>query len=450
MDSVQKRAKSSAPKSLQVAAAVIGNALEWYDFTIFGFLTVVISKLFFPTDSQYASLLLTTATFGAGFLMRPLGGILLGLYADCVGRKAALQLIIGLMTIAIAMITFAPPFAAIGVAAPLIILIARLLQGLATGGEWGCSTAFLIETAPSRQRGFYGSWQMAGQGLALLAGALVGFLVTRSFTPETFEAWGWRIPFFVGLLIGPVGLYIRRYLDETEAFLELRPGNKGGQFATAIATHFKQLLVCIGLFSGASISFYVILLYMPTFATTQLHLPLDEALVAQSIGLGCLTFLVPLFAALSDRIGRKPILLAALLPYLGLAYPLFAWVHANPSFTNLLIMQSVLCSLLGAFFGPFSTVLAEQFPVHIRSTAIGIVANVAATLFGGFAPFYVTWLIAATGSPIAPVFYVTLGVATSLVSACFIVDRAREMHLLPPDSAGPVQSIPESGYLLSR
>jgi MHS family proline/betaine transporter-like MFS transporter len=341
MASIQKLASSSAPKSLQVAAAVIGNALEWYDFIIFGFLTVVIAKLFFPTDSQYASLLLTTATFGAGFLMRPLGGIFLGIYADRKGRKAALQLIIGLMTVAMAMITFAPPFAAIGVAAPLIILIARLLQGLATGGEWGCSTAFLIESAPADQRGFYGSWQMAGQGLALLAGALVSFFVTRIFTPEAFESWGWRIPFLLGLFIGPVGIFIRRHLNETDAFLELCPDKQENQFVSTVATHFKELLVCIGLYSGGTISFYVILLYMPTFATTQLHLPLSEALVAQSVGLACLASLVPLSGALSDRIGRKPILIAAFLPYLGLAYPLFAWVHANPTFANLLIMQLI-------------------------------------------------------------------------------------------------------------
>jgi len=435
MDAIRKRANPSAPKSLQIAAAVIGNAPEWYDFIIFGFLTVVIFKLFFPTDSQYASLLLTTATFGAGFLMRPLGGILLGLYADRIGRKAALQLIIGLMTIAIAMITFAPPFAAIGIGAPLIILIARLLQGLATGGEWGCSTAFLIETAPRHQRGFYGSWQMGGQGLALLAGALVSFLVTRSFAPEAFENWGWRVPFFVGLMIGPIGLYIRRYLDETEAFLELCPGKQENLFARTIVSHLRELLVCIGLYSGGTISFYIVLLYMPTFATTQLHLPFTEALIAQSIGLGCFALLVPLFGALSDRIGRKPILIGAFLPYLGLAYPLFAWVHANPSFTNLLTMQCVLCSLHGAFSGPFATVLAEQFPAQIRSTAIGIIANVAATLFGGFAPFYVTWLIAATGSPIAPAFYLTLGVAASVLSACFLIDRVHASHLSPVDSA---------------
>jgi MHS family proline/betaine transporter-like MFS transporter len=206
------------------------------------------------------------------------------------------------------------------------------------------------------------------------------------------------------------------------AKVKLRPRKKERELATLE-------------YSGGTISFYIILLYMPMFATTQLHLPLSEAFVAQSVGLAGLASLVPLSGALSDRIGRKPILIAALLPYLGLAYPLFAWVHANPTFTNLLIMQVVLCSFLGVFFGPAATVLAEQFPAQIRSTAIGIISNVAAVAFGGFAPFYVTWLIAATGSPLAPVFYVTFGVATSLVSACFIIDRGRDSRLATADTA---------------
>src|SRR5271170_3030535 len=185
--------RRSTPKALQIAAAVIGNALEWYDFIVFGFLTVIISRLFFPADSQYASLLLTTATFGVGFFMRPVGGILLGLYADRRGRKAALLLIIVLMTIAMAMIGFAPTYAAIGVAAPLLIVTARLLQGFATGGEFGIATAFLIESAPPDRRGFYGSWQMVGQGLAALIGAVIGMLLARSLSPEALSSWGWRI-----------------------------------------------------------------------------------------------------------------------------------------------------------------------------------------------------------------------------------------------------------------
>ena len=214
------------PKPIQIAAAAIGNALEWYDFYAFGFLTVVISRLFFPADSQYASLLLTTATFGIGFVMRPLGGIILGIYTDRKGRKAGLQLILGLMTAAIAMIAFAPTYAAIGVAAPLIIVLARLLQGFATGGEWGSAAAFLVESAPAHGRGFYGSWMMVGAGSAMLTGALMGALVTRSLAPDALDGWGWRVPFLFGLIIGPVGLYIRRHLDETEVFLEARAAAK--------------------------------------------------------------------------------------------------------------------------------------------------------------------------------------------------------------------------------
>ncbi|MGB6536580.1 MAG: MFS transporter, partial [Xanthobacteraceae bacterium] len=194
----------SAPRPLQVTAAVIGNALEWYDFIVFGFLALIISRQFFPAGTQYASLLLTLATFGVGFFMRPVGGLLLGIYADRKGRKAALLLVIILMTIAIAMIGFAPTYAAIGVAAPLIMVLARLLQGFSAGGEFASATTFLIESAPANRRGFYGSWQMVGQGLAVLIGALLGALVTRSLSPAALDAWGWRIPFLVGLVIGPV------------------------------------------------------------------------------------------------------------------------------------------------------------------------------------------------------------------------------------------------------
>jgi MFS transporter, MHS family, proline/betaine transporter len=420
----------STPKPLQVAAAVIGNALEWYDFIIFGFLTVVIARLFFPAESQYASLLLTTATFGVGFFMRPVGGILLGIYADHKGRKAALLLIIVLMTAAIAMIGFAPTYAAIGVAAPLIMVLARLLQGFATGGEFASATSFLIESAPAHRRGFYGSWQMVGQGLAVLISALLGALITRNLTAEALDSWGWRVPFLLGLVIGPVGLFIRRHLQETEAFLEARGAATVKQsFGTMLATHLKEVLVCMGIITSGTISFYVILLYMPTFARTQLHLPLDQAFVAQSISLACMIALTPLSGALSDRIGRKPIIIAALTLYFVLVYPLFNWVHDNPSFGSLVTMQIILCCLLGVFVGPFSTALAEQFATRARSTGLGIAYNLAVMIFGGFAQFFVTWLIEATGSPIAPSFYVMFGAAIGVVAAFFLVDRAQDVRL---------------------
>jgi MFS transporter, MHS family, proline/betaine transporter len=428
----------SAPKPIQVAAAVIGNALEWYDFIVFGFFAVIISKLFFPTDSQYASLLLTTATFGVGFFMRPVGGILLGIYADRQGRKAALLLVVGLMTIAIALIAFAPTYAAIGVGAPLLIVLARLLQGFSAGGEFASATAFLIECAPPQRRGFYGSWQMVGQGLAVLVGAILGAVLTRTLAPETLDSWGWRIPFLFGLIIGPLGLYIRSNLDETDAFLQSSRDPASRPAALSVLTsHVKELLVCLGLVVSGTISFYVILIYIPTFARVQLHLPLDQAFLAQAIGLACECVLIPIFGMVSDHIGRKPVLIAALVLDLAVTYPLFVWVSGNPSFGSLLTMQIVLCSLFGVFNGPISTALAEQFPTSVRSTGLAIGYNVAVMLFGGFAQFFVTWLIQATGTPIAPAFYLMFGAAVGLLTAPFLTERGREAELMISDVVEP-------------
>ena len=428
----------SAPKPYQIAAAVIGNALEWYDFIVFGFFAVIISRLFFPSESQYASLLFTTATFGVGFFMRPVGGILLGIYADRQGRKAALLVVIASMTVAIALIAFAPTYAAIGIGAPLIIVVARLLQGFSAGGEFASATAFLIESAPAGRRGFYGSWQMVGQGLAVLIGAILGAVLTKTLSPEAIDGWGWRIPFLFGLVIGPVGLYIRNSLAETQAFLQ---SDQTSQSRTAgrrvLASHIKQILVCFGIVVSGTISFYVILVYIPTFARSQLQLPLDQAFLAQAIGLACEVALIPICGALSDRIGRKPVMIASLLLSLVVTYPLFMWVSSSPSFSRLLVMQVVLCSVFGIGNGPVSTALGEQFPTRVRSTALAIGYNVAVMLFGGFAPFFVTWLIHATGTPIAPAFYLMFGAAVGLFAVLFLTERAGERQLAVPDMVEP-------------
>ena len=418
------------PRTRQIVAAVIGNALEWYDFVVYGFLTVIIARLFFPGQSEYASLLLTMATFGVGFFMRPVGGIVLGMYADRKGRKAALQLIIALMTLSMAMIAFAPPYAAIGVAAPLIILLARLLQGFATGGEFASATSFLVESAPAHKRGFYGSLQMVGQSLAALSGAIAGALITRGLAPEQIDAWGWRLPFLFGLIIGPVGLYIRRYLEETEAFIEARRERAVvNPLRTVIMQNRRGLAVTFGLVICGTISYYVVLVYMPTFAKTQLGMSMSDAFTAQIFGLACLTAAIPLFGALSDRIGRKPILMATTVAYFVLLYPMFAWVYAEPSLVRLAIMQGILCSLVGVFLGPISTAIAEQFPTGVRSTGLAVAYNFAVMLFGGFAQFIVTWLIRETGSPLAPAYYVMFGAVVGFTASVFLVERHRDEHL---------------------
>jgi MFS family permease len=420
---------STATRNRQIFAAVIGNALEWYDFVIYGFMTVIISRLFFPAESEYASLLIAMATFGVGFFMRPVGGVLIGLYADRRGRKAALQLIILLMTIATAMIAFAPTYAAIGIAAPAIMVLARLLQGAATGGEFASATAFLIESSPPERRGFFGSLQMVGQSIAALTGATAGMLVTQGLTPEQIDDWGWRLPFLFGLLIGPVGLWMRRHLSETEEFVAASQDETQHLGLIAVLReHLRDVLVCFGLVVSATIMFYVVLIYMPTYAKTQLNIPLKDAFTAQVAGLIFLTVLIPLFGILSDRIGRRAVLMLAALLYLVLTYPMMAWMLAEPSLIRLAIMQVALCSAIAVGFGAISTALAEQFPVRQRSTGLALAYNMAVMIFGGFAQLIVTWLIKETGSLLAPSFYVMFGATVGLLSAYFINDRRKNVE----------------------
>ena len=425
-------ARDRKPRIQQIAAAVIGNALEWYDFVIFGFMLVVLSRLFFPASSEHASLLLATATFGAGFVMRPLGGLLIGMYADRHGRKAALQLIMALMTVAMLMISLAPTYAAIGIAAPLVIVTARLLQGFATGGEFSSATAFLLEMAPARQRGFYTSWQMFGQGLALLFGASIGALMTHILAAEAIDAWGWRIPFLLGLLIGPVGFWIRSHLDETTAFLAASkaPPEKRS-LACLLRKHWCQVAIVMGLTTFGTVAFYVLIIFMPIFAHLTLKLALADAFLAQVIAIAFMTLLMPLFGWLSDRVGRKPILLAAALVVLLAIYPLTLWLTTAPSFAKLLSTQLILCGAVGAYFGPISAALAEQFPAGLRSTGLAIGYNGAVVLFGGFAPFTVTWLSRAIGETVAPFLYVLIATIIGLIAAIFVVDRT-------PDTILPV------------
>ncbi len=417
----------SALRSKQIIAAVIGNALEWYDFVVYGFLTVIISRLFFPAQNELTSLLLTMATFGVGFFMRPVGGIVIGMVADRKGRKVALQLIIFLMTLAIAMIAFAPTYAAIGAAAPLLIVLARLLQGFATGGEFASATSFLVESAPANRRGFYGSLQMVGQSVAALAGAISGMLITQNLTVQQIDDWGWRLPFIFGFLIGPVGLYIRRHLEETEAFVEVRDaGLKKLSLLTILRTHTRGVLASFGLVLSGTIMYYVVLIYMPTYAKTQLHIPLTDAFIAQVAALLCLATLTPMFGVLSDRIGRRPVMMAASIAYFVLPYPLFAWLQADPGLFRLAVMQIILCSAVAIGFGAISTALAEQFPARVRSTGLAMAYNIAVMLFGGFAQLIVTWLIGVTGTPLAPAFYVMFGAVAGMGASMLLVERYRE------------------------
>jgi len=412
-----------------IVAGTIGNAFEWYDFIVFGFLSVIIARQFFPSSNPTVSMLLTTATFGSAFLMRPIGGILLGVYADRAGRKAALSLVILLMTLASAMMALTPGYATIGIAAPVIMVLARLLQGLSAGGEFGSATAMLIEYAPPHRRGFYGSWQNFGQFVAAVTAALMGALVTRGLSAGALDAWGWRVPFLFGMLIGPVGFYIRTRLHETPPSEDARddaaPGKSASKLATVWRDHQAALWIAFGLVVASSVAQYVLNVYLPVYAVTQLKLPVSAPFIVLMVTGTLRMILIPLFGLLSDRIGRKPVMGAAMALYVLTIYPLFLWLVAAPSLSRLLAVEVVFAVLMAAAMGPASTALAELFPAQVRATGLSISYNVATTLFGGFSPFLVTWLISATGDKMMPAYFVTAAMIVGLIALWPMPDLAR-------------------------
>ncbi|MCF7694852.1 MFS transporter [Mycetohabitans sp. B2] len=399
-----------------VAAASIGNALEWFDLVAYGFFAVVISRQFFPAGNDTISLLLTLGTFGVSFFMRPLGAIVLGAYADRAGRRAALSLTILLMMAGTLIIAVLPNYATIGLAAPLILVIARLLQGFSAGGEFGSATAFLAEHMPQR-RGFFSSWQVASQGLTTLLAASFGVVLNGNLSSAQMDAWGWRIPFFFGLLIGPVAWYIRKHVDETPEFVAAEMSSKTTltPVRDTLATQKERLLIAIGVVILATVSTYVVL-FMPTFAVKQLGLPASASFAAILLT-GMIQLVVsPLVGHWSDQHGRTGIMLASAIAILVLIYPAFATLVSHPTLATLLVVQIIFGFLMSGYFATLPGLLSEIFPVSTRTTGLSLSYNIAVTIFGGFAPFIISWLIASTGTKVAPGFYMIFAAAISIVA----------------------------------
>ena len=405
-----------------VTAAVVGNTLEWYDFAVYGFFALTLAKLFFPTGDPTVSLLLTVATFGVGFIMRPVGALVLGTLADRRGRKLALSLTILLMALGTAMIGLAPTYATAGAWAPAIIVLARLIQGFSAGGEIGGATAFLVEHAPPARRGLYASWQQASQAGALLLGSLTGALLTGLLPAADIEAWGWRVPFLLGLLIAPVGLFIRFRVSETDSFKAIlreraaRPEASFSPLRDTLGKHRSAVFVGFGITIAWTVCTYFFLVTMPTYAVRQLGVPQSASFLANSVGLVLIVILAPVFGAWSDKVGRRPIMLAAACGILLSCWPLLFWLTHQPSVVNLVLAQIVFAVLIAGFSGPAPAAMAELYPPAMRSTGLSIAYNLAVTIFGGFAPFITTWLIVQTGSSLAPAWYVMLAAAISLTT----------------------------------
>ncbi|MFM0283133.1 MFS transporter [Paraburkholderia sediminicola] len=395
-----------------IVAASIGNALEWFDLVIYGFFAVTISKLFFPAGNETMSLMLTLGTFGVSFFMRPLGAIVLGVYADKVGRKAALTASILMMMTGTLLVAVMPTYSSIGLLAPAGIVVARLIQGFSAGGEFGSATAFLAEHGAHR-RGFFSSWQAASQGLTTLLAALAGTSLTVVLTSEQLLNWGWRIPFFFGLLIGPVAYYIRKRIDETPEFLAAETTQT--PLADTFSSQKQRLVLAIGAVVVGTVATYLVL-YMPTYAVKQLGIPASAAFAA-TIATGVTQMVgAPLFGHFSDRHGRTGIMMGAASIFLVLAYPVFRLLEVHPTFEVLVGVQIFFGAVISAYFGALPALLSELFPTQTRTTGMSLGYNVAVTIFGGFAPFIVTSLISITGNQLAPSFYLIAAAVISLVA----------------------------------
>ena len=393
-----------------VAATVAGNALEFYDFVAYAFFAVYIGKAFCPATTAYASLLLSVAVFGVGFVSRPLGGLLIGAYADRAGRRPAMLLTIALITVGTLGLALTPSYASIGMAAPIIVVICRLIQGLALGGEVGPSTAFLLEIAPPNRRGLYVSWQLASQGASAFIAGLIGMAMSSLLLPAELQAWGWRVPFAIGLLLIPLAIYLRHSMPET---LEAAATDSIATPAGSLRKSSGLITLSVVIVIGGTVSTYVGN-YMTTFAIATLHLSPAVAMSATVMG-GLSTFAFALVGGwLCDRFGRKPVMLIPRVLAAVLTYPAFLYL-VDQKTTQALLLVSVTLAALTAISGTASiTAIPELLPRNVRALGLSIAYAVGVALFGGTTQFFITWLITATGNPAAPAFYVA---ATSAVTA---------------------------------
>jgi len=428
MDASAAAAGSALGKKRAITAITIGNALEFYDFTVYGFMTSVLGRTFFPSMSPYAQLLLAIAGFGVGFLARPLGGILIGAYADKHGRKKAMGLTIALMAIGCAMIAFAPTPAQVGILAPLIIVAARLIQGFSAGGEVGASTTLLVEYAGRNDRAFMGSWQVASQGLGVMLGALVSSILIMSLPAEALDSWGWRIPFVLGMVIAPVGMYIRRRLHETHAEADSVSGQseRRAKIRILFTDHWRELIKASLLFLSCTVGIYIVAFYLPTFASKELKLPVYVGIWA-GVVFGIVNFVVAPFAGwLADLKGRKPLILWSRFALLVLLFPAFGWLIDAPSPTRLYLVVCVLSVFLTSQFPALLVMLTEIFPRHVRATGLSVVYSTVVAVFSGFSPFVLTWLVHESGNRMAPAWYLLGITIVSTIAVFFITDRTGE------------------------
>jgi MHS family proline/betaine transporter-like MFS transporter len=406
--------RHAAVRRRAILSCAIGNFFELFDFTIYGYFAVAITRAFYPSGSMYG----TYAAFGAAFLMRPVGAVVIGAYGDRLGRRAALVVTIWLMAGATGAVGLIPTYNSIGYLAPVLLVLCRLLQGFSTGGEWGGAAAFLVEYAPPGKRGLTGSWQQFSTQIGALAGSLSAALLAASLSEAEFYAWGWRVPFLCGFLLGPIGYYLRKKVAETPAFeraVETRAVERA-PLRVAVRDYGSRMIQAFGLSIIGCIANFVFVVYLVSYAINTMKLPPGAALSCAVASGSVVVVLTPFVGALTDRVGRRPLILACALLNVLFDYPLFLLAIRGGSFRSLLI--ALLCNAVfqALFTGTIPSILAEMFPTRVRYTALSVSYGLAVVLFGGFAPLISTWLVDTTGNPFAPAFYVMTGGALSAIA----------------------------------
>ena len=394
-----------------------GNFLEMYDFMVFGYYATAIGKAFFPSGNPFVSLMLSLMTFGAGFLMRPLGAIVLGAYTDRHGRRAGLLLTLGLMSAGIFSIACMPGYATIGLLAPLLVLVGRLLQGFSAGMELGGVSVYLSEIATPGHKGFYVSWQSGSQQVAVMFAALSGVVLSSALPPEKMTLWGWRVPLLLGCVIVPFLFRLRRSLQETDEFIARKRRPSTSEILRSLTANCGIVVIGMMMVTMTTVSFYMITAYTPTFGNAVLHLAsIDSLIVTLCVGASNL-FWLPVMGALSDRIGRRPLLFACTILMLLTAYPAMLWLVRDPSFSKLLTVELWLSFIYGSYNGAMVVFLTEIMPIDVRTTGFALAYSLATAVFGGFTPAISTYLIHVTGNDAVPGLWLSFAAACGLLAA---------------------------------
>jgi MHS family citrate/tricarballylate:H+ symporter-like MFS transporter len=414
---------NSQSKLGTVLRVTSGNFMEMFDFFLFGFYATYISKAFFPAGDEFASLMLTFMTFGAGFLMRPLGAIFLGAYVDRVGRRQGLIVTLALMAMGTVLIACVPNYDTIGYLAPFLVLVGRLLQGFSAGVELGGVSVYLAEMATPGRKGFYVSWQSASQQVAIIVAAALGYALNKALTPAEIGDWGWRIPFFIGCMIVPVLFVIRRSLQETEEFMQRKHRPDAKEIFRSMLENWGLVICGMLLVAMTTVSFYLITVYTPTFGKSVLKLTTtDSLIVTLCVGISNF-FWLPIMGSLSDRTGRKPLLIIFTVLTILTAYPLMLWLTHNPDFQKMLIAELWLSFLYASYNGAMVVALTEVMPVEVRTAGFSLAYSLATAIFGGFTPAIATWMIEFSGDKAAPGIWMSFAAACGLIATLILYRR---------------------------